>query len=606
MLPSSSSRPARGYILLAVMLLLAILVLLVAVAHQRAGDEDVTATFERSDAQARVLAEAGLERTRAYLGALLEREVDLDRALDPNLDTDCAYLPALGGGTSDDFLPAFTDGEPVVAASSGKVFLRVPADNGAEGAYFVRIDDNDDDAQDDPVLWAASGNNRVGNCLEGALPGVARANPVRDRDGLVWVTVIGVHPGTSLEGNAARHTLRVLVGPGDSAGLIAGGTVLMQGGAHVCGPFGDVVATGSIEGGCLCGAGCSSGAPWNSCGLGNTCVGQSAGSQCSASLGGAGGECAANVTVEAPPRVSPWDVTLAPLGCVGTDCTPFYYLRLDETAAPAQARLYAWNYSACPFPRAGPRICGPQDCATCWALLDATRQALDIHVSDGDPGLRASVPSITLAGSPRIWRADGVPSVSSGPLGCDVGDTGIYPGQSGFGRRDMRDVTFDFMANPAAPQRARMPRGVWFVEGNVRFRNFETPVCAELLADASYGVSLIATGNIVHEAEALSFRPVSPKGFVLLAGRDLVLRGSNSRIHTCGFSAAVMAHEQVEMVGNSLVEAQLVAENASRCSSLVSGDAVRMYGSATVSVPRIPPVPLGPPARVRLFSESTH
>ena len=39
----SSSRHSRGYILLAVMLLLAALVLLVAVAQQRAGDEGLTA-----------------------------------------------------------------------------------------------------------------------------------------------------------------------------------------------------------------------------------------------------------------------------------------------------------------------------------------------------------------------------------------------------------------------------------------------------------------------------------------------------------------------------------------------------------------------------------
>jgi hypothetical protein len=65
-------------------------------------------------------------------------------------------------------------------------------------------------------------------------------------------------------------------------------------------------------------------------------------------------------------------------------------------------------------------------------------------------------------------------------------------------------------------------------------------------------------------------------------------------------------HEQVEMSADSHLEAQVVAENASTCSALVSGDAVQMNGSATVSVPQVPPLPLGPPARVRLFSESAH
>src|SRR5512140_2438156 len=132
------------------MLLLAALVLLVAISQQRAGDEGATASFERSDAQARALAEEGLERTRAYLGGLLARDVDLDRALDPGLDTDCSMLRSLGGGTLEDHLPPFADGKRVIASSSGKAYLRVPANDDADGAYFVRIDDNDDDAQDSP------------------------------------------------------------------------------------------------------------------------------------------------------------------------------------------------------------------------------------------------------------------------------------------------------------------------------------------------------------------------------------------------------------------------------------------------------------------------
>jgi len=93
---------------------------------------------------------------------------------------------------------------------------------------------------------------------------------------------------------------------------------------------------------------------------------------------------------------------------------------------------------------------------------------------------------------------------------------------------------------------------------------------------------------------------------VLLAGRDLALRGLQSRVLTCGTSAAVMVHEQVEMSADSHVEAQLVAENASSCSSEVVGEAVQMSGSATVAVPQFPPLPAGPPLRVRLQSESAH
>jgi hypothetical protein len=591
------------------MLLLAALVLLVTVAHQRAGDEGLTASRERSEARARALAEAGLERTRAYLGELLAREVDLDRALDPGLDTDCLRLPTLGGMTSDDQLPPFADSQRVIASSSGKAYLRMPANDDADGAYFVRIDDNDDDPQDSFVLNSATLNNPLGNCLEGPTLGPLRNNPVRDRDGMVWVTVIGVHPGTSLEGHAARSTLRVLVGPGEPAGIIAGGTVRMSDTAHVCGPFGDVVATGSVEGGCLCGAGCSSGPPWNSCGMGNACIAQSAGATCSATSGRATGAavCEAGVSVPPPPRVSAWDVTNAPMDCVGAPCLPFFYLRLEENAAPPQAQLYAWSYSVCHSPRSAPRICSPADCPTCWVLLDANTKndSLGISVSHVDPGLRNLNPSVTVPGAraPRLWRADGVGGLCSGGSACDVGDTALYPGTRGFGRRDQRNVWFEYL--PESPA-TLLPRGVWFVEGNVRFRIASTPHCAAIIGDPTYGTSIIATGSILHEAGVLSFRPASPKGFVLLAGRDLALRGLQSRVLTCGTSAAVMVHEQVEMSADSHVEAQLVAENASSCSSEVVGEAVQMSGSATVAVPQFPPLPAGPPLRVRLQSESAH
>lgn len=604
MLPSS--RHPRGYILLAVMLLLAALVLLVAVAQQRAGDEGMTASFERSDAQARALAEVGLERTRAYLGSMLERDVDLDRALDPGLDTDCIRLPILEGNTADDHLPPFADGTRVIAPSSGKAFLRVPLRDDADGAYFVRIDDNDDDAQDSPLLAWSTMNNPQGNCLEGLALSVLRNNPVRDRDGMVWVTVIGVHPGTSLEGSSARHTIRVLVGPGDPVGIIAGGTVRMQGSSHVCGSFGDVVATGSIEGGCLCGEGCSSGPLWNFCSPGTACMAQSAGPTCSARSGRmmASDRCAAGMPVPPPPRVSPWDVSHAPMNCTGAPCMPFYYLRLDEGS---QARLYAWSYQACESPRSGPRICSPSECSTCWVLLDANPadRGLDIHVSDKDLGLRGRTPLQTLAAPKvsRIWHADGAGGFTSGSAGCDAADTGLYPEKMGFGRRDMRNVTFEYL--PTDPP-ALLPRGVWFVEGNVLFRNTDTPDCGAVGADPTYSVSIIATGSILHEAGVVSLRPASPKGVVLLAGRDLGLRGSNSRLFTCGTSAVVMAHEQAELRADSHLEAQLVAENASTCSFALFGDAVQMSGTATVNVPWMPPLSVGSPVRVRLQSESLH
>ncbi len=605
------SHGARGYVLLAVLLVLAALVFLVGVGLRRAGDEGLSGSLVSSDAQALALAELGLERTRAYLGVLLERDVDLDRALDPSLDTDCSNLLALSGPTTDDDnLPTFTDGaaDTVTVASSGKVYRRVVMPGGA-GAYLVRIDDNDDDGLDLSAFSASTFNNPgPGNtCVEGLGVGTARTNPVRDRDRTVWVTVIGLFPGTDPALATARRTLRVLVGPGESAGIVVGGTIDMGGNSHVCGAYGDVMANGSVQGGCLCGAGCSSGPPWQSCGAGNTCTAQSGGGTCTASSGGAQGECVSGAPVPPPPPVSPWDVSNAPARCAtpGPGCTPFYYLRKDGGGT---VRLSAWNYATCPDPRTGPRICGPTDCATCWVPLDAATVGTDIRMSYADPNLTSALPNLSISGpgAPLLWSSSGGLGHTSGAGGCDTNDTSAYPGGSGFGPRDIPNVVFEYKANPGAPNFHRLPRGIWFVEGNVRFQTEETPNCATLTADPTYGASIIATGNIVHAADTLSFVPASSKGYVLLAGRDFEIQGGNGRLYTCGRSAAVMVHEQFKMGANQHLEAQLVVEAASTCSTQVTGVAVQMSGNGTIKVPTFPPVGVGQPARALLVSESTH
>lgn len=596
---------ARGYVLLAVLLVLAALVFLVGVGLRRAGDEGASGALVGSEAQAQVIAEVGLERTRAYLGALLERDVDLDQALDPKLDTDCTNLLALAGPTTvDDHLPTFTDGAAVTVPSNGKRYLRVPY---GDGAYLVRIDDNDDDGMDLPMFKTMTGNHPGTGCVEGSAVGAARTNLVRDRDRTVWVTVIGVYPGTDVAKATARRTLRVLVGPGESAGIVSGGTVDMAGASHVCGAYGDVMATGSVQGGCLCGAGCSSGPPWQSCGAGNACTAQSGGSTCSASSGGSQGTCTPGAVVPPPPHVFPWDVSNAPPACPGgVGCMPFYYLRKDSSGT---ARVSAWNYATCPDPRAQPRICGPADCATCWVALNAaTSGALDVRMLYSDAGLASAVPYLTFTGmaAPLVWQADSDTGFDSGGPTCAAKDTSTYPGGTGFGPKDTPRVTFSYMANPSAPVYARLPRGIWFVEGNVRFNNADTPDCATLTADPSYGVSIIATGNILHSGNTLSFVPASAKGFVLLAGRDFHMTGGNVRLYTCGASAAVMVHEQFQMGANEHLEAQLVVEDAASCSDEVTGAAVQLSGNATIDVPAVPPLGVGQPSRTLLVSESVH
>ena len=54
------------------------------------GNQANVAMMRHRHEQALALAELGLERTRAYLAQVAATDVDLDRALDPRLDTTCA------------------------------------------------------------------------------------------------------------------------------------------------------------------------------------------------------------------------------------------------------------------------------------------------------------------------------------------------------------------------------------------------------------------------------------------------------------------------------------------------------------------------------------
>src|SRR3712207_2369929 len=245
-----------GFTLLALLLVLAAMTLLVATTLQLGEDERRSASLVRHDARALALAEAGVERSRAYLATLLATNVDLDRALDPLLDTDCGSLPTFGNGRDDDHLPGFTDGDVVELPGTGKRFYRVPY---ADGAYLVRFDDNDDDGAS-PAPEAATSNNSGSGCVEGNDLASGLSNPVRDRDQTVTLTVVGLYPGTDPATAQARKVLRVRVGPQEAAGIIAGGTIEMDGASHVCGKHADIISTEDISGtGCMCGTGCKGG-----------------------------------------------------------------------------------------------------------------------------------------------------------------------------------------------------------------------------------------------------------------------------------------------------------------------------------------------------------
>src|SRR5687767_2687673 len=86
------SPEAAGFTLLAILVVLAALTLVVGMALQRGEDERRSAVLVKHDALALSAAEFGLDRSRAYLGAILDKEGDLDKALDPLMNTHCENL----------------------------------------------------------------------------------------------------------------------------------------------------------------------------------------------------------------------------------------------------------------------------------------------------------------------------------------------------------------------------------------------------------------------------------------------------------------------------------------------------------------------------------
>lgn len=599
-------RARAGFTLLALLLVLAAMTLLVATTLQLGEDERRSASLVRHDARALALAEAGVERSRAYLATLLGTNVDLDRALDPLLDTDCGSLPTFGNGRDDDHLPAFTDGDVVELPGTGKRFYRVPY---ADGAYLVRFDDNDDDGSS-PAPEVATSNNSGSSCVEGDDLTAGKSNPVRDRDQTVILTVVGLYPGTDPATAQARKVLRVRVGPQAGAGIIAGGTIEMDGASHVCGKHGDIISTEDISGtGCICGTGCKGGPPKRqACDANTTCLAQSGGDVCSATGGGSSSQCVPGTSVPPPPVVNVWSSQNAPPGCVGLACTPFYYLRDTSTGV----QVHMWNYarSKCERPQSCPRIfhpgesSGTEPCGKCWdKVFDGASCSgaakKEVRKLD-DVLLTAPIPLPWVGScsnpSPLVWKASSVGT--SAVKDCDTGSGVLYPGTSP--GPWSKDSSFAGSFQYAG---ARLPRGVWMVEGNVDF-GANSPACTDFPVGWK-GATVLAQGDVIIQAE-LNMRPAHPRGIALLAGRDMKVSKGNTYVDTCGESAALLVHEQFYMVANTHLTGQVVVENAGTCSSTVSGSAITLKGNATLEVVAPPPIPSGRPASVLEWSESSY
>jgi hypothetical protein len=640
-----------GFTLLAILIVVAALTLLAGTALYRGMEERRNTSLVRHDAAALAVAEVGLERTRAYLAAILAREPDLDRALDPNLDTNCASLLNLGGNVADDNLPVFNGSAPFFATApitlshSGRVFRKVPHDLNGDGtidsAYLVRIDDNDDD-KESLTAFQSTTNNNPGtnlNCLEGldVFQQLGRSNLVRDRDRTVIITVIGVYPvnaaGTNVETAQTHKVLRVRVGPRQTTGVIAGGHINISGNAAVCGQFGNVSSTGNVSDGCFCGDGNGNSGCCTTATSSNCVVEAAEGCDPNLSFGTSQSVCIPGSSVPPPPKVHVWNSTNAPGKCNSvTGCTPFYYLRHSGT----NTEVHMWKYaeSGCDNPQACGRLFPPHlpysseisPCSpVCWKkvytanvgtspLLPplpacAVQNAVvgvDVAALPALNPLTSTDPSWVCGVSPypSVWQADTSQATTSPSSSCDEGD-GPYPTLAtaptgALGKHSSIGTNFNYVGTPQMGP--TIPRGVWLVEGNVHFTGSSPGSCTPTPPP----VSVLAVGSIRVQS-ALRMVPAHPMGILLLAGRDLLMDQGNTDIFTCGASAAILAHEEFQVKGNGILEAQIVAEDKGECSSLVAtDDAITMGGTTDIIVTHMPPIAAGPQVEILEWSESSY
>ncbi|MBI5498203.1 MAG: hypothetical protein HY904_24585 [Deltaproteobacteria bacterium] len=280
-------RSNRGFSLLIASALLVLVGIGVAMVQDLAMYDAVASAYEASQINADYIAEAGLNRTRAWLSEMAQTEADFDLALDPGLNTTCSYgtgypggaVVTYGGTTSDDHLPPF-GGTSSTDINSNLPFHKVVFGG---GAFYVRIDDNSDDGHEgwnadiasSPGTLAQrnnyfprSTNNRESSYL--ALPGTAgltcpeaaseeinalRDNQARDRDRIVLVTVVGIFPGTDFAQARARRSYRLYLAPARLApGIAANGNITQAANDAICGATAGMHANGNLTlNGCQCG-----------------------------------------------------------------------------------------------------------------------------------------------------------------------------------------------------------------------------------------------------------------------------------------------------------------------------------------------------------------
>lgn len=198
---------ARGFVLVVCVICSVAMVAIAMALVFTAGSNKMVAAKGASIDESESIAIAGMERSVAYAERVADVERDFDRLLDPALGISCVASTNANTHLGSSGLPRFSDGDIVVV--DGKSFRSVPY---GRGAYLIRFDDDVDDTVVNPAWAPFTNNHAVNGCDEGpGATGFAGGhNAFRDRNRSVWISVIGIYPGTDIAKARHRTSLRRL------------------------------------------------------------------------------------------------------------------------------------------------------------------------------------------------------------------------------------------------------------------------------------------------------------------------------------------------------------------------------------------------------------
>lgn len=237
----------------------------------------VTAVHADLGNRTRAIGEAGMNHAIQLLVAQSDVSVDFDAVLDVGLDVSCGSLPPTAG--PEDNVPPEALGFTPVTYDDERYGMRLFGG----GAYLVRFDDDDDELVTTAAWRSLTGNNEgTTGCVEGppALDGVLpspysstgnhaawKDNPLRDRNGSVWITTLALYPVTSeadldrAQHRAVLRKMHTVVRSNKIVGLKVRGNLDIGGSGSLaaCSAIGaaeidgQAMHNGSTGGGCACG-----------------------------------------------------------------------------------------------------------------------------------------------------------------------------------------------------------------------------------------------------------------------------------------------------------------------------------------------------------------